>query len=412
MEVVYERCCGIDVHKRSVVACRICRDEAGGIEKEIRRFGTMTDDLLALADWLAAHQVSHVAMESTGSYWKPVWNVLEGEFELLLVNPQHVKALSGNKTDVKDAGRLADFLRHGLLKASFVPNRAQRELRELTRFRTSLVQERAAEVNRLQKVLEGANIKLASVASNILGKSGREMLEALLAGESAPQEMAELARGRLREKIPQLERALAGRFGPHQRFMVAQQLAHIDFLDERIGEVSKEIGGRLRPFEQEIAKRLDVIPGVASAVTEVVLAEVGPDVSRFASADCLTSWAGICPGNNESAGKRKSGKTRKGNQALCTVLVQAAQAASMKTGSYLQAQFLRLAARLGRKKAIIALSRQILVIIYHLLRHPTSVFSEKGAHYLREDQLERTRRHHVRRLEALGFTVVLQPTAA
>lgn len=411
MEVRYERCCGIDVHKRKVAACCIYPEEDGRVRKEIRSFGTMTDDLLALSDWLADHQVTHVAMESTGSYWKPLWNILEDRFALLLVNPQHIKAFNRDKTDINDSEWLADLLRHGLLKASFIPERDQRDLRELTRYRTTLVEERAAEVNRLQKVLEGANIKLASVASNVMGKSGREMLAALVEGQAQPEAIAELAKGKLREKIPQLRRALAGRFGPHQRFMLASQLAHIDFLDETLSQVSQEIDERLDPFEVEAAERLDAIPGVGRGVTDVVIAEIGTDLSRFPSAGHLASWVALCPGNNESAGKRKSGKIRKGNQALRTVLVQAAHAASMKTGSYLQAQFRRLAARLGRKKAIIAIARQILVIIYHLLKDPTSIFNEKGAHYMKEEQAERTKRNHVRRLEALGYHVNLEPAA-
>lgn len=371
MEVRNNRCCGLDVHKRSIAACCIYAHDKE-VRKEIRHFGTMTDDLLALRDWLSELAVSHVAMESTGSYWKPVWNILEGDFTVILVNPLHIKAFNRDKTDDKDCVWLADLLRHGLLKASFVPERGQRELRELTRYRTSLKEARAAEVNRLQKVLEGANIKLASVASNVVGKSGRQMLEALVQGNLPPEEMARLAQGRLREKIPQLERALTGSVAPHQRFLLAQQLAHIDYLDEALERVSSEIGDRLSPFEEAAVARLDVVPGIARGVAEVVIAEVGTDMSRFPSAGHLASWTGICPGNRQSAGKRFSGKTRKGNQALKTVLIKAAHAASMKAGSYLQAQYRRLVPRLGRKKAIVALARRILEVVYHLLSDPAS----------------------------------------
>jgi transposase len=408
LEVKYERCCGLDVHKQRLVACCIL-SEAKGVRKEFRSFGTLTDEILALSDWLLSLGVTQVGMESTGSYWKPVWNLLETSFQLMLVNPQHVKAYNRDKTDMKDSEWLADLLRHGLLKASFVPQRGQRELRELIRYRTSLVEERAAEVNRLQKVLEGANVKLASVASDIMGKSGREMLAALLAAEQEPAAIAQLAKGKLREKIPQLERALVGNFGRHQRFLVAQQLGHIDFLEEILGQVNQEVANRLDPLEAEAAQRLDAIPGIAQSVAEVVIAEVGTDMGRFPSANHLTSWAGLCPGNRKSAGKSKGGKTRKGNQALRRALVQAAHAAALKPGCYLQAQFQRLVPRLGRKKAYIAVARQMLVIIYHMLKNSESIFREKGAHHVHEEQAERSKRHFLRRLEALGYQVTLQP---
>ncbi|MFQ6031246.1 MAG: IS110 family transposase, partial [Dehalococcoidia bacterium] len=318
MDAIYQRCCGLDIHKKVVVACLITPGRKGEPHKEIRSFGTMTADLLELSDWLAAAECTHVAMESTGVYWKPIYNLLEGSFELLLVNAQHIKAVPGRKTDVKDCEWIADLLRHGLLKGSFVPHRSQRELRELTRYRTSLVWERSAEVNRLQKTLEGANIKLAAVATDILGKSGREMLDALVGGSTDAPVLAELAKGRMREKIPELERALAGQFGPHQRFMVATQLAHIDFLEETIEKVSGEVAERLGPFEPMV-ERLDAIPGIGPRNAQALLAELGTDMERFPSAGHLASWAGMCPGNHESAGKRKSGKTRKGNRWLRTL---------------------------------------------------------------------------------------------
>jgi transposase len=312
MDVVYERCCGLDVHKRTVVACVLTPGEQGTPQKEVRTFGTMTADVLALAEWLAERGCIHVAMEGTGVYWLPIWNLLEERFTLLLVNARHVKAVPGRKTDVKDAEWLADLLRHGLLRGSFVPDREQRELRELTRYRTSLLRERAAAANRLQKTLEAANLKLASVVTDITGKSGRAMLRALIAGETEPTRLAALAEGRLRQKIPQLEQALVGQFGVHQRFLVAQQLDHLDFLDERIAQVSAEIASRTQPLAATVAQ-LDTIPGVGQRTAEVLVAEVGTDMQRFPTADHLASWAGMCPGNHQSAGQQRSGKTRKGS---------------------------------------------------------------------------------------------------
>jgi transposase len=411
MEVVFERCCGLDVHKRTVVACMIVPGPDGKPVKEIRTFGTMTDDLLALIDWLAAHSVTHVAMESTGVYWKPIWNLLEDRFELLLVNAQHIKAVPGRKTDVRDCEWIADLLRHGLLKGSFVPDRPQRELRELTRYRSSLVRERTAEVNRLQKTLEGANIKLAAVATDVMGRSGREILQALVEGASSTPALAQLARGRMREKVPELERALVGRFGPHQRFLVARQLAHIDHLDELIAQVSGEIAERMRPFEAELA-RLDTIPGVGRHTAEVVVAELGADMSRFPSDRHAASWAGMCPGNDESAGKRYSGKTRKGNGWLRTSLVEAAHGAGRKRNDYLAAQYRRLVARRGRKKAAVAVGHSILVIAYHLLKHPDEVYRDLGFQYFDERNRDGLERRLVRRLEALGNRVTLERLVA
>jgi transposase len=409
MDVIYVRCCGLDVHKREIVACVLAPGTDGTLVKATRAFGTMTADILALADWLAAHEVTHVAMESTGVYWKPIWNLLEDQFELLLVNARHVKAVPGRKTDVRDCEWLADLLRHGLLTGSFVPDRPQRELRELTRYRTSLVRERTAEANRLQKTLEGANIKLASVATDILGKSGREILAALVAGETDGAELAQLAHGRLREKLPQLEQALVGRVGPHQRFLVAQQLDHIDFLDERIARVSAEIAARVRPDEEAIA-RLDTIPGVGRSVAELLVAEIGTDLTRFPTAKHLASWAGLCPGNHESAGKRRGGKTRKGSPWLRACLVQAAHAAARTKGTYLAAQYRRLAARRGRTKAAIAVAHSILIIAYHVLMDGT-VYCDLGGNYFDEQDRQGVERRLVHRLERLGYTVSLQPAA-
>jgi transposase len=407
MDVVYERCCGLDIHKRTVVACLIVPGPAGKPHKVVRTFGTMTADLLQLADWLTSEGVTHVAMEATGVYWQPIWNLLEGRFTLLLANARHIKAVPGRKTDVRDCEWIADLLRHGLLRPSFVPDRPQRELRELTRYRTALIRERSAEVNRLQKTLEGANLKLAAVATDIRGKSGQEILAALVAGRTEPAALAELAKGRLRAKLPELERALTGQFGGHQRFLVAQQLAHLDFLDESIERVSAEIAERLHPFEPAL-ERLDTIPGVGRRIAEILLAEVGPDVSRFPSAAHLASWAGRCPGNHESAGKRQSGRTRKGNSWLRGALTEAGQAAGRTKHTYVGAQYRRLAARRGKKKATIAVGHTILIIAYHLLtEHAT--YQDLGVDYLEKRNRQAVERRLVRRLEALGNKVTLEP---
>ena len=410
MDVVYSRCAGLDIHKKTVVACVIAPGSKGKPHKTIRTFGTMTDELLALGDWLATEEVTHVAMESTGVYWQPIWNLLEERFVLVLVNAHHIKQVPGRKTDVGDCEWIADLLRHGLLKGSFVPDRPQRELRELTRYRTALLQERAAEVNRLQKTLEGGNIKLASVASDVLGKSGRQILEALVIGGGQAVELAQLAKGRMREKIPQLERALAGTFRPHQQFLVARHLAFIDAIDETVAQVSAEIADRLRPVEADV-QLLDAITGIGRRTAEVWVAEVGTDMERFPTHGHLASWAGMCPGNNESAGKRKSGKTRKGNANLRTALVEAAQAAARKKDSYLSAQYRRLAARRGKKKAIIALGHSLLIIAYHVLKRRVD-FQDLGPTYFDERDRTNVERRLVQRLERLGYKVVLESTAA
>jgi transposase len=410
MDVVHPRCCGLDVHKQTVVACVLCSEPTGGPpQRTVRTFGTMTDELLALADWLAAEGITHVAMEATGSYWKPIWNLLESSVDLLLANAQHIKAVPGRKTDVKDAEWIADLLRHGLLRPSFVPDRAQRELRELTRYRTSLVQERAAEASRLQKTLEGANLKLGDVASNVLGRSARALLEQLVAGQTDVGVLAQLARGRLRAKIPQLERALAGRVAPHQRFLLAQQLAHLDYLDEAIERVSVEVAERLRPVEAAI-ERLDTIPGVGRRTAEILVAEIGLDMGRFPTAGHLASWAGMCPGHDESAGKRRSGRTRRGSPWLRQALVEAAQAAGRTRGTYLSTQYHRLAARRGKKKAVIAVGHTILVIAYHLLARG-HVYEELGPDFFERRDRATIERRSVRRLEALGYRVTLEPLA-
>jgi len=378
--------------------------------KEIRTFGTMTPDLLELGDWLNACGVTHVVMESTGVYWKPVWNLLEGQFELLLVNARHIKQVPGRKTDVKDCEWLADLLRHGLLRASFVPERPQRELRELTRYRTTLVRERASEINRLQKTLEGANIKLGNVATDITGVSGRHIMQALVAGQTDINLLADLARGRLRDKLPQLQRALVGRFGSHQRFLLAQQLAHLESLEELIEQLDREVEQRLRPFA-EVISRLDTIPGWGRRTAENVLAEIGLDMTRFPTAPHLASWAGMCPGNNESAGKRKTGKTRKGDPWLRSALIEAAHASSRARNTYLGAQYRRLVARKGRKKAAVAVGHTMLVIAYYLLTRQTD-YADLGPTYFDQRDDHHVTQRLVHRLEALGYAVQLQRSAA
>jgi transposase len=406
MQVIHERCAGLDVHKKTVVACMLT--PAG---QETRTFGTMTIDLLALSDWLLACGCTHVAMESTGDYWKPVFNLLEGSFEVLLVNAQHVKAVPGRKTDVHDAAWLAELLQFGLLRASFIPPVAQRELRDLTRYRSTFIRERATLVNRVQKLLEDANIKLAAVATDIMGVSGRSILAALVAGHTDPQALAELAKGRLRDKREQLVKALEGRVKPHHRFVLTELLCQVDSLDETMGRFAARIAEISGPFEEAVAL-LDTLPGVARRAAEMIVAEIGIDMSRFPSAADLAAWAGVAPGNHESAGKRASGKTRKGNRLLRTVLTQVAHAAARTKGTYLAAQYRRLAARRGKKKAILAVAHSILVMSYYMLLRKEP-YREAGADYFDTCRPEVTAKRLVKRLEALGYHVVIhqQPAA-
>ncbi len=402
MKILYERCCGIDVHKKTVVACVIT--PAG---RQTKSFGTMTDELLALADWLLAEGVTPVAMESTGVYWKPVHNLLEGTgLELLVVNAQHIKAVPGRKTDVRDAEWIAELLQHGLLKASFIPDRAQRELRELVRYRTQIVRERGRCMQRLQKVLEGANIKLGSVTSVVTGVSGRAMLAALARGETDATALAELAKGRLRPKRAQLARALSGLIGPHQRMLLAHQLHHLEFLDEQIAALDTEVAQRMVPFQKEL-EALDTIPGCARRTAESFLAEVGSDMTRFPTHRHLASWARVCPGTNESAGKRGSGWTGRGNRWLRGALVEMAQGAARTSGNYLSAQYRRLAPRRGKQRAGLAVGHSILVIAYHLLRDGTT-YRDLGAAYFDERDREAVARRAVKRL---GYKVSVEPAA-
>jgi transposase len=412
MDVVHSHCAGLDVHKKTVVAAIIVPERSPGWHRETRTFGTTTGELLALSDWLLAHGVTHVAMESTGEYWKPVFNLLEHTFEALLVNASHVKAVPGRKTDINDAQWIAELLRHGLLKASFVPPEGQRELRELTRARSTFVRERATLVNRVQKVLESANIKLAAVASDVLGASGRAMLDALIAGQASPEEMAQLAQGRMRGKRELLTQALEGRVKPHHRFILTELLCQIDRLEPTLSRFNERIEEHCRPFEEAVAL-WDTIPGVARTAAEIIVSEIGVDMSRFASAEHLSAWAGVAPGNDESAGKRRSGKTRKGNRALTAALTQAAHAAARTKNTYLSAQYHRLAARRGKKRAILAVAHSILVIGYHLVqRHEP--YRELGADYFDRCRPQVTANRLVRRLERLGYHVTLpeQPAHA
>ncbi len=412
MEVIVERAGALDVHNASVVACVRRPAEKGRREEQLAEFATTTQGLLALHDWLAAHGVTRVAMEATGVYWKPVYYLLEDDFELWLVNAQHVKNVPGRKTDVQDAQWLCQLLEHGLVRASFVPPKPFRELRDLTRYRKSLTWERSREANRLQKQLEDANIKLASVATRVLGASGRAMLDELCEGNNDPKALAELAKGKLRKKLPALRQALEGRFSSHHALLVSHLLAHIDYLDETIASLSAEIEERLRPFEHEL-ELLCTIPGVGRITAEVMLAELGPDMSRFPSDRHAASWAAICPGHDESAGKRRSGKTRKGNRWLRTALIEAANSAAGRTrGTYLNAQYLRLKSRRGHAKAIVAVAHSILVSAYHVLERDQTYEELGGDYFISRVDTEHLTRRLVRQLERLGQTVTLTPSTA
>jgi transposase len=409
MEAIHSHCAGLDVHKKTVVACVITPGSKGGWQREIRTFTTMTRQLLELSDWLSTHGCTHVAMESTGEYWKPIFNILEVNFEVMLVNAQHIKAVPGRKTDVKDAQWIAELLQHGLLRPSFIPPVPQRALRDLTRHRTSFIRERVNLVNRIQKVLEGANIKLASVASDVMGVSGRAMLNAIVAGETDPRVMAALAQGRLCNKRDQLIEALEGRVQPHQRFILSELLCQLDNLEQTIARFDDEVLNYRQPFE-EVIELLDTIPGVGRQTAEMLVSEIGVDMSRFPSAAHLAAWAGLAPGNDESAGKRLAGKTRKGNQTLRSGLMQSAHVAS-RSRTYLAAQYRPIATRRGKKRATMAVAHSILVIAYHVIgkREP---YRELGAQYFDQQRPETTAKRLVKRLETLGYQVSVQPKDA
>ena len=439
LRLIHKRVAGLDVHKKSVVATRMRLTQEERMEWETNTFGTTTPELLALRDWLAEWECSHVAMESTGDYWKPVYNLLEGDFEVLLVNAQHVKHVPGRKTDVSDSEWLAELLMHGLLKPSFIPPKPQRALRDLTRYRTKLIQERTRVVNRVQKLLEGANIKLASVATDITGISARRMLKEIAAGQTDAVLMAQLARGRMRAKIPELEKALTGLVGPHHRFLLAKQLAHIDFLDQQIDDISGEIarwfetqsrGHRAdgnvgtanasstpetpSPDQQarltwdEAVALLDTIPGVNRKTAEDMLAEMGLDMRQYPTHKHLTSWSGLAPGNRQSGGKRYSGRTRKGNRSLATVTVQAAWSAVRTRDTFLKSRYHRLAARRGKKRAIVAIARSILASAWHILTY-RQPYHELGGDYFDQRRKEAKVSYHTRQLEKLtGGAVRIQ----
>ena len=405
---VHRNCCGLDVHKQTIAACLISESEDGTVSQQKRIFGTMTQQLRELAQWLVEAKVTAVAMEATGIYWVPVWNVLEPHgFELLLINPEHYKAVRGKKTDLKDGERIAELLQDGRLAGSYVPPVAIRVLRDLTRYRTKLVQYQSSIANRIQRLLEQCNVKLASVASDVLGVSALAMLRALAAGETNPQRMADLAKKQLRKKIPALQLALEGCLLPHHRFLLADMLEELDHIGSKIARLEQAIEEQMRPYQKAVDAWMTV-PGVKQRLAWNLVAEVGPTVDAFPSDADLVSWAGICPGNNETAGKRKSGTTRNGNRWARKALCEAAWAASKTKATYLQAQFRRLAAIRGSKRAIIAVASTILTIGYHMLREGTT-YRELGGNYFDKRNLLRTTRRLVKRLQALGHTVILEP---
>jgi transposase len=409
MDLLIARCAGLDVHQATVVATVRVPDDQGGRVSVTETFGTMTADLLALREWLHAHGVTHVALESTGVYWKPVYYVLEDGFTLLLINMQELKRVPGRKTDVRDSEWLAQLLECGLLKASFVPPPPIRELRDLTRYRVQQVRDRAQEVNRLCKVLEDAGVKLTSVVTDVMGVSGRAMVRALVEGTTDPTVLADLARGQLRKKLPELRRALQGRFRPHHAFLIEQIFAKIDFLDETVERLMAAIDQRLGPFEPMLTA-LDTIPGIDRIGAISIVVETGGDMRRFPSAGHLCSWGAMCPGQNESAGKRRSGKTRKGNRYLRATLIQAALGARNKNGSALQARYHRVKRHRGHKKAVVAVGHQILEIAYYVMRDGVT-YDELGADYFTRRHADQAVRRHVRQLEALGFHVTIEKAA-
>ena len=415
MEVVVARCAGLDVHKKTVMACVRSAAAAGDRSQQVREFTTFTRGLVQLRDWLVSEGVTQVAMEATGVYWRPVWHVLEevDGLELLLVNARHVKNVPGRKTDVSDACWLAQLLECGLLRGSFVPPPVVARLRDLTRYRTKLVEDRAREIQRIQKLLEDAGIKLDSVVSDVMGKSPRQMLDSLIAGERDPEALAQMARTRMRPKIPELRLALEGRFGEHHALMARMHLDHIDHLSVAIERLDEEVEREIDPFDEHV-DRLCTIPGIGKRTAEVIVAEIGVEMSRFPTAGHLASWAGMCPGNHESAGKRRSGRPRKGNAALRTALCEAAWAAAHTRETYLSAQFRRFRRRFGKKgenKAIFAVAHTILVIVWHVLAH-TTPYAELGFDYFeRRNETEAYKQRLVRQLEKLGLRVMIEPAA-
>jgi transposase len=405
MEIVVDRACGLDVHKETVVGCVM----GSGKKKEVRTFSTMTGDLIKLKEWLQAEGVTHVAMESTGIYWKPIYNVLEDGFEVILVNARHIKHVPGRKTDVCDSEWLCRLLRCGLVSGSFIPERDMRELRDLTRYRKKLVQTLSAEKNRVQKVLEDANIKLSSVVSDTFGVSAGRMIEELIQGKMTVEQMSELAKGSLKKKRSQLKEALVGNFQEHHKFMIKMSLAHIKSIEKLVADIDKKIEDKLKKHRQEY-ELLQTIPGVKQTAAAALIAEIGVDMSRFPTEEHLASWAGMCPGNNESAGKKKSGKTTHGNKCLKATLTESAWAASRTKNTYLKAKYHSLAGRRGKKRALIAVGHKILVSAYYILKYKKS-YRELGSEYLDQRKEAKIVKSYTRRLNNLGYEVVLKKAA-
>jgi transposase len=407
LAVLHTSCCGIDVHQKSISACVLAADHTGKLVSEVRQFGTATRELLALSDWLAQFRVTHVGMESTGVYWKPIFNLLEGQFEIVLANAAHLKNVPGRKTDTADCVWIATLLRHGLIKASFVPPQPIRQLRDLTRSRTTLLRERGAVINRIQKVLEDANIKLASVVTDILGVSGRAMLRHICDGEADTETLAALARGRLRSKSASLTLALEGTVSDHHRFLLRRLLAQAEWLEAEIATFEQEIERHTVQFAEQVAL-LDTIPGIDRVAACALLAEIGANMAQFPSARHLASWAGICPGNHESAGKRLSGRTRHGSPWLRGLITQVAWAASRTKRSYLSSVFRRVMVHRGKKRALLAVAHSILVIAWHMLtdRRP---YQDLGPDYFERSRADRVKRYYTKKLEHLGYAVILKP---
>jgi transposase len=408
MDVVFARCAGLDVHKKTVVACVLIRTETETLQT-IQTFSTTTEDLRRLSAWLATQGVTHVAMESTGSYWKPIFNLLEEDFTTWLVNPAHIKAVPGRKTDVKDSAWIAQLLQHGLLQPSFIPDRAQRELRELTRYRKSLIEERAREANRIQKVLEGANIKLGSVISDVLGVSGTRILHALARGETDPAQLAALADDRLRATTDELTRALDGLMASHQQFLLTAQLQHLTALDQQIATLDAEVERRLAPLAETQAL-IESHPGIGKRTAETVLSEIGATVAPFRTPEALAKWVGLAPGNHESAGKRLSGRTIPGNRSLRAALVEAGQAAGRTKATYVGAQYRRMARTKGAKRAAVIVAHTLVVDLWYML-HRQQPYVDLGVEYFDQRDRERVQRQAVKRLEALGYQVTLKPAS-